>query len=170
MRFLTPAWHRGDLTDDEAERVAAQYSTHRAEFAASVSGPLKDLAAGPYLHDALVVHADVNRSTRTVVLRLLVGDQQRGYFERTMRYEDVDLEQLSTQSLAVIARDPATELLYDEVDAIERGRYSHTFLFWPNYRELSFHFARVHVSDIARADRTLPPLPDRYSEAGVAAV
>ena len=170
MRFLTPEWHRGDLPDEEADRVATQYAAHRAAFAQSVSGPLREIASGPSLHDALVVSVEVNRSKRTVVLRLLAGDQQRGYFERTIRYEAVDLDRLDTQLLAVIARDPASELLYDEVDALGSGLYSHNLLFWPQYREILLRFARIQVSDAARFDRTRLPLADRYSESGVAAV
>jgi hypothetical protein len=101
---------------------------------------------------------------------LLAGDQQRGYFERTIRYEGVDFEHLDTQSLAVIARDPASELLYDEFDALGSGLYSHDLLFWPQYREILLRFARIQVFDAAQMDRILLPLADRYSESSVAAV
>jgi hypothetical protein len=170
MRFLTSDWHRGNLTDEEADRVGAQYAAHRAAFAESASGPLKEIASGPSLHDALVVSVEVKRSERTVVLRLLAGDQQRGYFERTITYQGVDLDHLDTQTLAAIARDPASELLYDEVDALGSGLYSHDLLFWPHYREILFRFYRIQVSDVARTVRSWPPLADRYSESGVAAV
>ena len=170
MRFLTPDWHRGNLTDEEAERVEAQYAAHRAALAQSASGPLREIASGPSLHDALVVSVEVNRSTRTVVLQLIAGDRQRGYFERKITYEGVDPDHLDTQTLAIIARDPATELLYDEVDRLESGSYSHDLLFWPHYREVLFRFDRIQVSDAPRTDRKRPPLPDRYSESGVAAV
>lgn len=170
MRFLTPDWHRGNLTDEETDHVEAQYAAHRAAFARSVSGPLREIASGPSLHDALIVYVEVNRTTRAVVLRLLAGDQQRGYFERTIKYEGVDLDNLDTRSLAVIARDPASQLLYDEVDALGSGLYSHDLLFWPQYREILLRFARIEVSDAPRLDRTRLPLADRYSESGVAAV
>ena len=170
MRFLTSDWHRGNLTDEEADRVEAQYVAHRAAFAQSASGPLREIASGPSLHDALVESVEVNRSKRTVVLRLLAGDQQRGYFERKITYEGVDLDHLDTQALAVIARDPASELLHDEVDALGSGLYSHDLLFWPHYREILFRFDRIQVTDAARTDRARSPLTDRYCESGVAAV
>ncbi|HSQ31342.1 MAG TPA: hypothetical protein VLN49_15915 [Gemmatimonadaceae bacterium] len=170
MRFLTPDWHRGELTDEEADRVEAQYAAHRAAFAQSAPGPLREIASGSSLHDAIVVSVEVTRSTRTVVLRLLAGDQQRGYFERKITYEGVELDHLDTQALAAIARDPASELLSDELDALGSGLYSHDLLFWPHYREILFRFDRIQVSDAPRIDRTRHPVADRYSESGVAAV
>jgi hypothetical protein len=170
MRFLTPDWHRGNLSDEEADRIEAQYAAHRAAFAQSAPGPLRAIVSGPSLHDALVESVEVNRSQRTVVLRLLAGDQQRGYFGRKITYEDVGLERLDAHALAVIARDPESELLSDEVDALGPGLYSHALLFWPYYREILLRFKRIQVSDAARPDRARVPLRDRYSESGIAAV
>lgn len=170
MRFLTPDWHRGILTDEEAESVEAAFSAHQHAFAASVTGALRELAIGPSLHDARIVSVSVARPAHAVVLRLRAGDQQRGYFDRTVTYEGVELKTLDVATLATIARDPASELLADEIDLAESGRYSHSLLFWPHYREIVIEFTSARISDTLQSDRTLRTSADRYSDSNAPAV
>lgn len=170
MRFLTPDWHRGELSDDEATRAETAFEVHQAALAAAASEPIRELATGRSLHDALVVSVTVDRSRHRIDLVLLAGDQQRGYFERRITYDEVALDRVDTTVLATIARDPRTELLYTELDRGETGLYSHSLLFWPHYREVALPFARVQVFDQPVAARILPDVPDRYSDSYVAAV
>jgi hypothetical protein len=170
MRFLTAAWHRGQLSDDEVDDVEARFASHRAAFAQSTTGALHDLAVGRSLHDALVEAVEVNRSMRSVSLHLLARDRLRGYVERTIVYRGVDLQHLDTAALASIVRDPASELLVDELHSLDAGVYAHGLLFWPHYREMSFRFAHVHMADDARTDRVRRPIADRPVESDSAAV
>src|SRR3954463_326227 len=108
MRFLTPDWHRGELTDDEARSAETAFEMHHAAFATADSEGIRELAAGQSLHDALVVSVTVDRSRHRIDLVLLAGDQQRGYFERRIMYDEAALDWVDTTLLATIARDPGT--------------------------------------------------------------
>ena len=170
MRYFTPAWHRGDLTDEEFEAVPERYAIAVATMCETAPEAIAKLVAGPSLHDALVISASVDRRRRQVTLRLRAGDLQRGYFDREMVYDGVRIEHLDTDTFARIARDPSSELLYDEVDREVLGPWTHRLLFWPDYRELELVFDAIRFSDRPQGDRTVPLAKDRYSESVTPAV
>jgi hypothetical protein len=169
MRFFTPEWHRGELSDAESDAVIASYGAHVHAFARSASEQASKLANGPSLHDALVESAQLDFRRRRLHLHLVAGDRQRGYFLRKIVYDGVRTDLLTSSPLAVVANDPRSELLYDELDIASENSYSHRYLFWPEYREVEVVFEQVRISDEAREDRSVHAMTSRYSEFGAPA-
>jgi hypothetical protein len=169
MRFFTPAWHRGDLSDDESEAVMRRYTEHITSLATTLPSAMRELAMGLNLHDGRVGRVVVDRRRRRVSLTLRIGDQQSGYSNLQLRYDSVALSRLDTRTLRAVVEDPASELLYDEVDRSDHGRFIHRMLFIP-YRDVEIDFEQLSIAREACADRSTELGSAEYVEKGVAAV
>lgn len=163
MRFLTRAWHAGDLDDDRADAIAAEYQAHRVAVASRLPTRLQAFDARFSVHDALVRAIQLDPAARTLRLELVVGDLRTGYADLRLEYQDVDVATLDTGTLADIARDPRAEALYDEVDIASDGRFEHRWLWWP-YRELDVRFGAFDFEAVPRPDREVERAAEPYVE------
>jgi|HubBroStandDraft_6_1064221.scaffolds.fasta_scaffold103111_3 hypothetical protein len=164
MRFLTREWHAGAQPDDEAEQTVEKYRRHLAALQPHLPQPLRELSQDINLHDALIRSVEVNVGTSQATIGLRSGDRRTGYFDVDLSYHDVRIEVLDRAVLAIIARDPGTEVLYDEVDVVEDGGFVHRLLFWPYYREVHVVFSSLSIASTPRPSRLFESRPDRYLE------
>ena len=168
MRFFTPEWHGGDITEAESDAVLAAYQRHVAEILPQLHATVRVLARELALHDARVRRVVVDRPGGEVRVELRCGDRQAGYYDLDLVYLDAVVDARDATELAAAARDPRSELLYDEVDVIDgagEAAYLHRMLFWP-YRDVEIMFRALSLRLAPRADRSVPLFADRYVEAG----
>ena len=146
MKFFTRAWLHGDLPDAEAEKVPAAYLAHLAALGPALPDVARRLATEISLHDGLL--GGVERKEGRLGLLFRAGNQQAGYFDAMLEYEDAELADADAFFLqnAVGRRDIA--LVYDEFDSRERG-WRHTLLFWGgpqrSYREAAVTFSAISL-------------------------
>ena len=170
MRFLTRAWHAGDLSDEESDAVGAAYRAHRAAVLPSLPPAVRRFAETVDIHDGLLQRVVLDRPERTLRLDLRCGDLQRGYFDLSLTYRGVRLDSLDAALLTVIAREPTPEALHVEEDAFADGAYVHRWLWWPFRRELDVVFGDLEFRCEPRADRRFERVLEPYVEIGAAAV
>ena len=135
MRFFTREWHSGELPDDEADAVGVAYHAHIQSLSEALPPGVRELATTLNLHDALVRRVLLDGNRRELRLELRCGDQQRGYEDVALTYHGTVLTQQSLHDLRG-ATERGGEVLYDEVDVIGDGLFSHQLLLWP----LTLHF------------------------------
>lgn len=162
MQFFTPAWHGGDLTDEEANAVPARYASHLDELLPLMPPPVYALARGINIHDGLLRRVRVERATSTVAASLRCGDN-RGYFDLELGYMGVQFDRSELQGLEAVARDPESEALYDEIDYDPEGYWLHRILFWP-YQEVSIIFQTLRIVIGPTASRAVDRLADPYED------
>jgi len=163
MKFFTREWAEGLLTDDEAANRAKDYRAHLAAVFHNLPLAAQELASEISIHDGLIRRVEVNRSSGSVLLQLLCGDQQVGYFDLDLLYTGGDVASLDTETLARLSRDRRSEALYDELDRLDASTFEHRILFYPN-GEVAITFRQLTISRKPRADRSLEFLGDPYAE------
>jgi hypothetical protein len=154
MEWFTPAWHSGDLEDQQpgsTEDVRAAYWSHIEGLVPQMPAAVRELATTAQLHDGQVhrwEHGD-----GVLAVDLIVGDKQVGYSRLSLEYtsaqvrpEGVSLSDLTSEDV---------EILYEEVAAAPAGRWEHRLLLWP-YREVTIVFSEVTLSSTpaSATDRT----------------
>ena len=75
MRFFTPEWRDGELSDDEYESTVTRYGRHLQEIRDVIPDELRRFADSSFVHDALVRNATFD-ADRTFRLALRSGDLQ----------------------------------------------------------------------------------------------
>lgn len=153
MRFFTREWHSGEMPDSEADAVGPAYRAHVQSVLHELPPDVRDLATKLNLHDARIARVTLDADQREVQLELRCGDQQRGYEDVTLAYQDAALSAASLRALREVTEGGA-ELLYDEVDVVGKRRFSHQVLFWP-YREVGLTFSAVTIARAPGAVRDL---------------
>jgi hypothetical protein len=166
MKYFTRAWARGESTPEESEETRRAYGSRVESLAGRWPGAVAELATSVNLHDATIRRVRVDRPAAELRIDLRCGDEQVGYFDAVLRYSGVAIEQTDLATLEDRARDPRTEVLYDEVDVYEDGRLCHRFLFWPE-GELEIRFASFALGRIPKGRRVEPRSGDVYSEAPI---
>ena len=165
MKYFSEAWATGGLTDEQYEALSDAYSARIEEIKPQLSPELRELATNISLHDGLVRHIALDRPAQRLSIRLRDGDLQVGYFDVDLDYASVDVNLLDAGVLQAIATDPATELLYDEIDLDRPGRFVHRIIFWPPPMcEIEVVFRGFKVSTKPRPDRDLGKTKGIYSE------
>ncbi|MCP3099862.1 hypothetical protein LZ198_13385 [Myxococcus sp. K15C18031901] len=145
MKWLTRAWHGGDLTEEEDAQVNAAYSRHLAEIAPRLRDGAEVLVSAVNLHDGQV-QGWQGPSEGVFELRALIGDLQVGYEFITLRYRDADLIGVPPHDFSALGlTHPGAGLLYAEVDIAEDGRFEHRVLCWPD-SEFGVRFRSVEVT------------------------
>lgn len=137
MKYFTPAWHRGDLTDEASGRAFGDYQRHLAGLLPNLPPEVRMLAARVNIHDGLLWEVAVNLELGTLRLTLRCGDLQVGYFDLELEYEQVDLIPELTEALRKLAvarlnlpkSRSSNSALYDEVDR-NYAFVVHRILFW----------------------------------------
>ena len=163
MRYFTRSWAGGELTPEEAEETRRAYRSHVESLGERLPGAFSELATSVDLHDAIIRRVSVDRRAARLRIELRSGDQQAGYFDVVLGYSGVPLETTNLVCLEDRARDPRTEVLYDEVDIDGDGHLCHRFLFWPD-GELEIRFASFALSRMKKDRRVEPRPEDVYSE------
>ena len=117
------------------------------------------------LHDGLIRCIALDRAARSLSISLRCGDLQVGYFDADLVYADVDLKLLDPDVLDAVATDPATELLYHEIDLELPGLFVHRMIFSPRpMREIQIVFRGVKVWTKPRPDRELGRAKGTYTD------
>jgi hypothetical protein len=164
MRFFTPEWHEAELPQAETDAVFAAYDRHLETIWPRLHATLRLLAGALPLQNAVIRRVVLDRAARELRVELRAGDEETGYFDADLTYLAAIVDAADVQRLADAARDPESELLYDELD-LGGDSYIHRFLFWP-YRECEVLFDALALRVAPRADLDVPLFGDRFVEAG----
>ena len=164
MRFFTPAFHRGELAERDADALVAAYEQHLDVLAPALPAPVRVLARELVLHAARIRRVGLDRRGRELRLELRCGDERLGWYDLDLTYLGAILDAADVARLAAAARAPETRLLFDEVDAAPDGAFLHRLLFWP-YREVEVMFRALALRMLPRVDASVPDFPDRFVDA-----
>lgn len=162
MRFFTREWASGTVSDKKYTEVYTAYRQHIKSLLSSLPKPLVELTKLS-LHDSLIRCVVVDRSMEELGLKLRSGDNEIGYFDLDISYSGVRFEALDAVTLANRARDPQTEILYDEIDLGGDKGFIHRILFWPE-GEVSIAFFTLRLSRIDQPNRYIQHAEDAYLE------
>ena len=102
------------------------------------------------LHDGLL--SRVEWSPIRLELQFRAGDLQVGYFDALLCYGNPVTDVGGTTFLQEIVGRRDVEVLYDEFDTSEDGRWVHRMLYWPQ-REIQVQFESFTVSVTPAASR-----------------
>lgn len=143
MRWFSSAFHDGRMSDRTQDRAIRDYRRHLADLRRSAPA-LEDLAA-LNLHDAQVRCWDLTEEQFRWCL--LIGDLESGYQFAVVAYGGASLLGVDRQSLVSANLDTSAdaELLSDELDTRDDGRFEHRFTFWPDL-EVAVAFSAVDVT------------------------
>jgi hypothetical protein len=149
MRFFTPEWFSGDMTDAEYERIIQKYAEHFACVRNDLPSRLIEFVDNVSLHDALVRRATLRDEAFQLELR--AGDLQKGYSDLTLLYGDV-VAVLGHPSVKDIINNELPEIVEDEIDVGDLGVFEHRLLFASD-GELVIQFRSFAFSSLPTADR-----------------
>jgi hypothetical protein len=138
LKFFTPEWHGGKMSDEDAERIPAAYEAYIRSLNPSLPDDALRLVHDISLHDGLLRRMRRGSGMLEVVIR--AGDQQTGYFDAELTYSGAEVSPPEERFLESVVGRRDVELLYDEFDALGSVHWTHRILFWP-YREVSVRFA-----------------------------
>jgi len=162
MKWLTPEWARGQLSDKEARDATKAYQARLTELAHAATGPVSDLAKSVDhrldMSDGIIDSIEIDQPNRLIVLRLVQGSLQHEYGLLELVAPDGRIEAPSVPRLRDITTNRDTEIWYWELDlqANDADRYELRFLCWPE-GEFSIAFGELDWSWTARSDRMVPP-------------
>jgi hypothetical protein len=149
MRWLDRDWVSGKLDDAEWNRRLEDYLEHREEVRPLLRNGAELLDARN-LHDAQIRSFDV-RDDGTIATRALVGDLQVGYAFLDFVYRDA---RVCTDPDDLLPLNEGVEILYDEVDAEDDGRFVHRVLLSSiGHYEVSFGALSETSTPATAADR-----------------
>jgi hypothetical protein len=149
MRFFTPEWFSGDMTDAEYERTIQKYADHIAVVRNDLPSRLIQLLDNVSLHDALARRAILRDETFHLELR--AGNLQKGYSDVTLLYGDV-VAVFGRPSVNDIINDEFPEIVEDEIDIVDLGLFEHRLLFASD-GELVVQFRSFDFSSFPVEDR-----------------
>lgn len=139
MKFFTKKWHKGEYGDLKSERVVEKYEQHRKKILNRFPKKFINFCTTENLHDSLISSCAIDISNKTLLLDLICGDNQRGYFKIQLSYSDVDLKGFDLPEIRRLVEENRTELINDEID-IFKEHFIHRMLFWPQYIEIKVCF------------------------------
>jgi len=120
-------WFQRDAPEDGADFEA--YSAHLSALEPRLTAGLRVLAR-TNLHDALIESVSVDEASRHVVLCLLGGDLQVGYFRLRCAYSGATIKPVGAD-LRWLVNSGEVQLLHDEIDGDSPDAFAHRLLFWP---------------------------------------
>lgn len=169
MKFFSREWAIGELPDRESNEVIAAYERHLDGLMPQLPASVRCLARELNLHDALIRRVVHDRAGRELRFELRCGDNQIGYFDLDLSYMGAIVDQADVAALQLAARNPATNVWYDEVDVTGDGAFLHRVLFYPE-RECEIMFRALALRMMPRADRSVADVKDRYVEGIISAI
>ena len=149
MKYLTRDWYDAGHDDD----TYFAYRRFLTSISDRLSAPVLALALSD-LHDARFLDITHDAQARTLTVRLRIGFKRIGYADLHLRYDGVELSSVDGDSEALLA-DPATEVIYHEVDVRDDGRFEHRLLLSPR-GELTIAFKDLAVSQRGVEHRAVP--------------
>lgn len=111
----------------QREAARADYWRHVEELRPQLPEAVRRLALDINLHDAKIAQWETNEGVLRAGFKW--GDLQVGYWLSTLTYEAAQVRLAAGE--AHWLDDPEIEVLYDEVDVGDDGRFEHRLLFWP---------------------------------------
>lgn len=157
MEHFTRAWALGDLSDDEADKVVDAYRAYidTLDPGSAVCRFAKTIG----LNDAYVDRAIA--ASRGIRLRLLTGDQQRGYWHTEITYKNASVV-FGQDALAQAVQNRPTEIWYDEFAGVGAEMVHRFLLVQPSGTEdrgeVHIQFTGFEFSETPAQGRELPPL------------
>ncbi|MEJ7893824.1 MAG: hypothetical protein WKF94_14415 [Solirubrobacteraceae bacterium] len=137
MKWMTRGWQCGDVSDAEGAALEAEYQSHVERLLPRLPDALRVFVGQPdesgyvSLHDGRLEWW-ASDAPRSFTLQVFCGYDRLGYRRLVMQYRGrAEVFGASGRDVAGWLNDPQTELLYDEVDIAEDGRFEHRFLLWP---------------------------------------
>lgn len=128
MKWFSHDWHQGRLSEAQFDEVRRAYAAHERWLLARVPDAVAELM-GVSLHDGQV--RSFGMADGTFTWRILVGDLQRGYEWLTIDYSDAEVVGGIEEVAALDLTGHEAELLDDELDILDDGRFEHRVLVWP---------------------------------------
>jgi hypothetical protein len=133
MRFLTKAWHSGDLSDEDCNAAEVAFLAGRDRILPQLPSRVQEFVRNVNIHDALVRSICLDHRRASFRLNVRAGDRQRGYIDLDLVCSEVDPLALDIGVVRRIAANPSAEALYDEFDVVSPShRYEHRWLRWPH--------------------------------------
>jgi hypothetical protein len=131
MRWFDRDYVTGGLTDESWSARQTDYAAHIETIRPLLTDGAEHLVTSIQLHDGQVAEWTYQPDASFVV-RLLVGDLQRGYEWLTLGYGDASLVSTTESDLGRWwSAELPNEIVEDEVDWIGDHRYEHRMLLWP---------------------------------------
>ena len=146
------------MSNEESEAVVKAYQQRLSTILPIAPPSLRELATSVNIHDGLIEWAEHYREKEELNLKMIIGDQQRGYSCIHLYYFGVSFD---SSILEEIANDSTSEALYDEVDVEPDGHFTHRILFHP-YRELEISFSSLMLSLVPRSGQNRKHVPARF--------
>ena len=157
MEHFTRAWALGDVSDDEAAKVESAYRAHID--ALDQGSAVWRFATTIGLNDAFVDRAITDSGD--IRLRLLTGDQQRGYWHTEITYKNARLV-FGHDALSQAVQNRPTEIWYDEFSGVGAEMVHRFLLVQPSGTEdrgeVHIQFRDLEFSETPAQGRELPPL------------
>lgn len=164
MKYFSESWlSNSALSDAEVDAVRDAYWNEIEAIKSELSPSVLELATKLNLHDGLVKSFELDRAVNRLTIILRCGDLQAGYSGVELTYSDVDTTTLDSALLKIIATDPETELLYDEVGLASPGCFVHRIIFSP-IREIEVVFCQLTVAVYPQTNRELGANSHQYRE------
>jgi len=167
VKFFAHDWQASEGADELVVRYREQHLPAilprlphgLAEFARGSSSAGEPLG----IHDALVRRVVIGIPAARLGLELRAGDLAQGYADLDLEFRGVDLMRLDRRAWEHLAREPRTELLYDEIDLEPDGRCVWRVLVWPK-AELEIVFREFAWRRAPQPNREFTRAPDPYVE------
>lgn len=156
MEHFTRAWADGEFSDEEDDKVLPAYQAY--VDALDHDTAVWRFATTVGLHDAFVDRVSIESGD--VRLRLLTGDQQRGYWHTEITYRNARVV-FGQDALAEAVLNRPTAIFYDEF-AGSMPEMVHRFLLvrangTEDRGEVHIEFAAFNFSQSPAQGRELPP-------------
>jgi hypothetical protein len=151
MKYFTKEWFSGDLTDQEAEKVKYQYWNYINSIYSNLFFPLKLLSKQINLHDSVITEICINEKNSSLILNMISGDLETGYFSLQISYNQV--ENIKKKSFDCIDFSKSVEILSDEIEKLTEKRFSHKILF-SSKEEIDIHFGNIAIKIADAPDKS----------------
>lgn len=155
MKFFTKTWFKrflaGNCTDEEVAKLFETYSAHIKSISLQFTPELVELHQIS-LHDALFKELACDSERKNISLVLRCGDLQTGYFDLHLEYKNAEIASNPFVELRSIIGNKKHEIMYDEIDVIDKDKYEHAFLVYPEC-EITVKFSNLVLRRY--------PMPDR---------
>lgn len=149
MKYFTRGLVRGELEDDEVDKIRRSYAERLEYISPQLSEPLR-LLARLSLQDAIIETSLWEPAIECLSMSLICPSSE-GYQVVRLKYRGALLGAVRIRTLSSVARDRETQILASEVDCGDGGIFSHRLLFWPS-DELTIDFSNLEISLTDRED------------------
>ena len=130
MRFFNRAWVDGELDNEEWDRRLTEYRAYWEDVLPSLPERIRVLGQVS-IHDAKVRLWDHDREKRCVTAELIIGDLQRTYSTYRIVFHDATVTAQPEAEPDSWLMSDDTELLYDEIEPMNGGRFEWRVIAWP---------------------------------------